>query len=72
MLLREKLEEMLGLVPVLGTETVKGAFPTFWIGSVLGLSLLVAPTFVAAKLMFGGSELSSLVTVSPPGMLPST
>jgi hypothetical protein len=48
-----KFVEMLGSVPVVGIN-VSAALPMFSSSSVCGLSLLVLPTLVDAKLRLGG------------------
>jgi hypothetical protein len=47
---RVKPVEMLGFVPVAGAAKVSGAFPSFSSVTVWGLSLLVVPSAVLAKL----------------------
>jgi hypothetical protein len=54
-----KLAAMLGLFPLLGTGKFNAALPTFSIVTVCGLSLLVEPGAVNAKLRLGGSAKSS-------------
>ena len=53
---------MLGSKPVAGTGNVSAALPIFVSITVCGLSLLVEPTAVDAKLSLGGSEKSIFTT----------
>jgi hypothetical protein len=48
-----KLAEILGFVPVAGIGNVNAAFPIFENRTVFGLSLLVEPTLVEAKVKLG-------------------
>ncbi len=50
---------MLGLFPLPGIGKFSAALPTFSIVTVCGLSLLVEPGAVNAKLRLGGSTRSS-------------
>ena len=64
LLLRRKSAEMLGLFPLLGAGNVSGALPMFCTVTICGLSLLVEPAGVAAKLSEGGvARLISVTTV---------
>src|SRR5258708_6000904 len=58
-LLRVKLAAMLGLLPLAGTGKFSGALPMFSSVTVFGLSLLIAPTAVAAKLSVGSGFTAS-------------
>jgi hypothetical protein len=49
-----KLDEMLGLEPVAGTEKLRGLFPMFVMVTVWGLLLLFTPTAEDRKLRAGG------------------
>jgi len=60
-----KLVERLAFVPVLGTGKVIAALPAFSTVTVCGLSELVVPACVEAKLSAGGSTKSSF-TIDPP------
>ena len=55
LLFQVKLAAMLGSKPLEGTGRLSAALPTFSIVTVCGLSLLVAPTAVEAKLRLGAS-----------------
>jgi hypothetical protein len=55
----EKFAATLGLLPPLGTGKLRTAFPIFSTVTVFGLSLLVEPGTVGAKLKLGGSAKSS-------------
>src|SRR6266566_3768774 len=57
---------MLGFKPVAGTGNVSAAFPIFVSVTVCGLSLLVEPTAVGAKLRLGGSAKSNSSTAMLP------
>lgn len=59
---RLKLAEMLGLVPEAGVGKVSAEVPTFWTVTVCGLSTLVEPTAVVAKISLGGIEKFSFNT----------
>ena len=50
---------MLGLFPLIGTGKLSAALPMFSTVTLCGLSLLVEPQGVAAKLRLGGSQKSS-------------
>ena len=50
-----KLADTLGLVPVAGSEMIKGELPSLLTVTVCGLSLLVEPTTVLAKVSVGVS-----------------
>ncbi len=56
----------LGFRPVAGTGNVSAALPIFVSVTVCGLSLLVEPTAVAAKLRLGASAKSSFATALLP------
>jgi hypothetical protein len=62
LLLKEKFAAMLGLLPVDGIGKVNVALPMFSTVTVWGLSVLVEPTTVLAKLRLGGSAKSSFST----------
>jgi hypothetical protein len=49
------LADTLGLVPVAGSEMIKGELPSLLTVTVCGLSLLVEPTTVLAKVSVGVS-----------------
>ncbi len=57
-----KFAEMLGSFPLLGTGKLSAALPAFSTVTVCGLSLLVEPGAVTAKLRLGGSAKSSFNT----------
>src|ERR1035438_10160859 len=57
-----KFAAMLGLLPILGTGKLSAALPTFSNVTVRGLSPLIEPGSVAAKLRLGGSAKSSFNT----------
>jgi hypothetical protein len=59
LLFRVKFAEMLGLFPLLGIGKLSAVLPTFSTVTVCGLSLLVEPGAVNAKLRLGGSARSS-------------
>ncbi len=59
---RVKFAEILGLFPLPGIGKLSTALPTFSTVTVCGLSLLVAPGTVNAKVRLGGSERSSFNT----------
>ena len=59
LLSNEKFAATLGLFPVAGTGKLRTAFPTFSTVRVFGLSELVVPIPVLAKLRLGGSAKSS-------------
>jgi hypothetical protein len=63
-----KFAGMSGLIPVLGTGKFSAALPAFSRVTVRGLSLLVEPMTVVAKLRLGGSAKSS----SNPRLLPAS
>ena len=65
LLLRVKFVVILGLFPLDGFGRFSVAFPRFHRVTVLGLSVLVAPTRVVTKLWAGGSETSSFNTWLP-------
>jgi hypothetical protein len=52
---RLKLAGILGLLPEVGVGKISGPVPLFWTVTVCGLSLLVAPTDVDAKLSAGAT-----------------
>ncbi len=54
-----KFAVMLGLLPLDGIGKLNAALPTFSTVTVFGLSVLVAPTAVLAKVRLGGSAKSS-------------
>jgi hypothetical protein len=56
LLFKVKFAVMLGLLPFDGIGKVNEALPTFSTVTVCGLSLLVEPTDVLAKVRLGGSE----------------
>jgi hypothetical protein len=62
LLFRVKFAAMLGLLPVDGIGKVNVAFPMFSTVTVCGLSVLVEPTAVLAKVRLGGSARSSFAT----------
>jgi hypothetical protein len=62
LLFNVKLVEMLGSFPLDGTGKVSAAFPRFHRVTVCGLSLLVVPAGVEAKLRVGGSDTSTFNT----------
>ncbi len=66
LLFKVKFAEMLGLFPPLGIGKFSAVLPTFSTATVCGLSLLVEPGAVAAKLRLGGSAKSSLNTTFLP------
>ena len=59
----EKFAAMLGLLPVAGTGKLRVALPMFSTVTVFGLSELVVPMPVVAKLKLGGSAKSSFETL---------
>ncbi len=61
-LFRVKFAAMLGLFPLAGTGKFRAALPAFSTVTVCGLSLLVKPGAVGAKLRLGGSAKSSFNT----------
>ncbi len=66
-LFNAKFAAMLGFSPLPGTGKFSTALPTSSTVTVCGLSLLVEPITVGAKLRFGGSAKSSFNTrLSPP------
>jgi len=69
LLLSVKLVAMLGLSPVAGTGKLSGALPILCTVTVCGLSLLVAPTAVVAKVKLGGLAKSSFTTWPVPNSL---
>jgi len=62
LLLNVKFAETLGSFPLLGTGKFSAALPAFSTVTVCGLSLLVEPGAVTAKLRLGGSAKSSFNT----------
>jgi hypothetical protein len=65
-LFRLKLGEMLGFVPVAGIGKVNVAFPMFEKVTVCGLSLLVEPTLVEAKVRLGPAPSAIFSTLPVP------
>jgi hypothetical protein len=59
-----KFVAMEGLLPEVGIGKLSVAFPLFHTVTVLGLSLLVEPAAVVAKLRLGGSETSIFSSAS--------
>jgi len=57
-----KFAETSGLLPDTGIGKLNAALPTFATVTVCGLSVLVEPTTVLAKLKLGGSAKSSFTT----------
>jgi hypothetical protein len=66
LLLKVKFAAMDGLLPVDGTGNVNSALPTFSTVIVRGLSLLVEPTVVLAKVRLEASKKSSFNTRTFP------
>ena len=62
LLSRVKFAEILGFWPVVGISKVNAALPWLVIVTVCGLSVLVAPTTVVAKLSVGGVTTFSSMT----------
>ena len=60
LLFSAKFAEMDGLLPLVGTASVRGALPMLATVTVCGLSLLVEPTTVDAKVRLGGVAKFSL------------
>jgi hypothetical protein len=64
-LLKVKFVAILGLFPAVGIGKISAAFPTLDKVTVCGLSPLVEPAFVVAKLTLGGSDTSSFKRLFP-------
>ena len=58
LLVKIKLAEMLGLLPLDGIDNISGAFPSLYSVATCGLSELVAPIAVELKLKLGASARS--------------
>jgi hypothetical protein len=65
LLFQVKFAPILGLLPVAGIGKFNAALPTFSRVIVCGLSVLVEPTAVLAKVRVGGSAKSSFNTWKP-------